>query len=101
MSLSEGSISNSNRVSIDLGPTTIVIVASLSIIIAACGVVMGLNLSKQAQQDADFKDLKTQEWLVERRLMDREAYDILNGQKLSTDQEFGPTGNLHRMAPKP
>jgi|HubBroStandDraft_4_1064222.scaffolds.fasta_scaffold932475_2 hypothetical protein len=97
---SDGSIANVTRVNVELGSATIAIVISLMIIIAACGVVMGLNLSKQAEMDADFKTMKTQEWLLERRLMDREALDIVNGTKLPTDDEHGATGNLQRMKPK-
>ena len=61
---------------------------------------MGLNLAKQAQMDQDYRDLKTQYWLVERRLMDREALDILHGTKIAGDDENGATGNLQRMKPK-
>ena len=98
VTLSEGSVHTSVRVGLE--SSTVAIVLSLMIVIAACGLVMGLNLSKQAQMDADFKTLKTQEWLVERRLMDREAYDILNGTKLPSDDIHGPTGNLQRMIPR-
>jgi hypothetical protein len=99
VSLREGSIYNGNRISVELGSATIAIVISLMIVIGACAAVLGMNLSKQMQMDADFKTLKTQEWLVERRLMDKEALDLINGQKLQSDTEFGPTGNLKRMVP--
>ena len=92
--------SSVNQIRIDLGAPTIAIVVSLVIVIGACGLVMGLNLAKQAEMDADFKALKTQEWLVERRIMDREAYDILNGHKTLADDIHGPTGNLQRMKPQ-
>lgn len=90
---------NINNVRVELGGVTLVLVVLLMGIIASCGIVMGLNLSRQDQMDADFKTLKTQEWLVERRLMDDEAYRIVNGQKLQSDNEYGPTGNLQRMKP--
>jgi hypothetical protein len=96
----EGNSHQITRVNIDFGAPTIAIVISLMIIIGACGLVMGLNLAKQAEMDADFKTLKTQEWLVERRLMDDEAYRILNGQKMPADDANGPTGNLQRMVPR-
>jgi len=92
--------SNVNRTSINLGGMTLVVIVILAVVIGACGVVMGLNLAKQAQMDADFKALKTQEWLTERRLMDREAYDIVNGFKVPGDDQNGPAGNLQRMKPK-
>lgn len=89
-----------NRISLNLGGATLIVVVLLMLIIAGNGLIMGLNLAKQSQQDQSFKDLKTQEWLVERRLMDDEAYRIVNGQKLASDDSFGPTGNIHRMKPK-
>lgn len=85
------------QISIGLGGITLAIVVGLLVIIAACGVVMGLNLAKQAQMDRDFNAMKTQEWLTERRLMDDEAYRILNHQKVPGDDAFGPTGNMKRM----
>jgi hypothetical protein len=96
----EGSIANVTRVHIDLGATTIVIVISLMVIIGACGVVMGLNLAKQAELDRQFLYMERQEALKERRLMDMEAYALLNGWKRPGDDTFGPTGNVERMTPK-
>lgn len=75
-------------------------IIALILVIAGCALVMGLNLAKQDQMDRDFKDMKTQDWLKERRLMDREAYDILNGRKVVGDDTNGPTGNLQRMKPE-
>jgi len=87
------------QVKIDLGAPTVAVVVMLVVVISACTLVMGLNLSKQARMDQDFRDMKTQGWLVERRLMDKEALDILHGDKLASDTEYGPTGNLQRMKP--
>jgi hypothetical protein len=100
-----------NSVRIGMEASTIAIVVSLLVIIFACGAVMGVNLSEQQalrrefatrQQtiSQDLKDQKTQIWLLERRLMDREALDIVNGTKLPSDDEHGATGNLQRMKPK-
>lgn len=89
---------------VDLGAPTMVLIITLVVIlvavIGATGAIMGLNLAKQAQMDQDFKDMKTQDWLKERRLMDREAYDIVNGLKKPGDDQNGPTGNLERMKQK-
>lgn len=93
-------IVNSQRMEIGLGKETLAVVLLLSVVIGACALIMGLNLSKQDRQDESFRAMKTQMWLVERRLMDREALDIINGQRLPSDTEFGPTGNLQRMKPK-
>lgn len=88
------------QVRIDLGSATVAIVVSLMIVIGACGVVMGLNLSRQQQLVQAFTYMERQEALKERRLMDMEAYALLNGWKRPGDDTFGPTGNVERMQPK-
>ena len=92
--------SATSRVNIELGAATIAIVVSLMLVIGACGVVMGLNLSRQAQLTQAFQYMERQEALKERRLMDMEAYALLNGWKRPGDDTFGPTGNVERMVPK-
>lgn len=84
----------------NLGPATLIVVCVLAAIIGACGVVMGLNLAKQAEMDRDFREASTRLMLNERRLMDKEAYDILNGNKYFSDDAHGPTGNVERMKPQ-
>jgi hypothetical protein len=98
--LDNGSIHNGNKIVIEAAAPTLVVIVSLMIVIATCGVVMGLNLAKQAEMDRDFRDAKTQEMLKERRLMDMEAYAMLNGWKRPGDDTFGPTGNMQRMVPR-
>lgn len=88
---------NQTVVRIELGKETLIIVLALTIVIGACAMIMGLNLAKQSQQDEDFRAMKTQMWLVERRLMDREALDLINGDRLPSDTEHGPAGNFQRM----
>lgn len=89
--------SQQTNIKISFGKETLAVVILLAVVIGVCGAVMGLNLSKQDQQDQSFRDMKTQMWLVERRLMDKEALDIINGTRLPSDTEHGPTGNLERM----
>lgn len=96
----EGNSHQITRVNVEFGGATIAIVVSLMLVIGSCGVVMGLNLAKQAEEDRSFRDMQTQEMLKERRLMDLEAYALLNGWKRPGDDTFGPTGNLQRMVPK-
>jgi hypothetical protein len=91
---------NVNSVKIEFGKEATTLIAILLLALGGCGVIMGMNLSRQAQQDEDFKAMKTQQWLLERRLMDKEAIDILHGDRLESDREYGPTGNLQRMKPK-
>ena len=73
---------------------------AMTLVIGACGVVMGLNLATQHQEDNDFKLAQTHALLLERRYMDIEAYAILNGWKVPGDDAHGPTGNMQRMKPK-
>lgn len=56
--------------------------------------------AEHARAIKEFNDTKTQMWLVERRLMDAEALDILHGKKLPSDDQYGATGNMQRMKPK-
>jgi hypothetical protein len=97
---SGGSSANQINISTNLGPATLIVVCVLAAIIGACGLVMGLNLAKQAEMDRDFREASTRLMLNERRLMDKEAYDILNGSKYFSDDAHGPTGNLERMKPQ-
>lgn len=92
--------SNVQVVRIGLGKETLAVVILLTVVIGACALIMGLNLAKQEQMDRDFRDAGTRLMLNERRLMDKEAYDILNGNKYLSDDTHGPTGNLERMKPK-
>lgn len=93
-------------VRIALGKETLAVVILLAIVIGACGLIMGLNLAKQADMDRAYAErtaalteemraVKTQEWLKERRLMDAEALLLREGFMKPTDTEFGPAGNLH------
>lgn len=92
-----GASANNINVNTNLGPATLIVVCVLAAIIGACGLVMGLNLSKQAQMDRDFRDIQTYQKLLERRYMDLEAYAMLNGWKIPGDDRNGPTGNPERM----
>jgi hypothetical protein len=100
VNLDNGSIHNGSKVIIEANGPTLVVIIMLVVVIAACGLVMGLNLGKQAEDDRQFRDLQVQVKLLERRAMDLEAYAELNGLKVPGDDSFGPTGNLKRMVPK-
>lgn len=76
------------------------VLAIFVFVVSACCLLLGMNLAKQAQMDQDYKDASTHLMLVERRLMDKEAYMILNSQKIPGDDTHGPTGNMQRMTPK-
>jgi uncharacterized protein YceK len=87
-------------VRIEVGKETLLIALALTLVIGGCGLVMGLNLAKQSQMDRDFRDMQTAQKLQERRWMDVEAYAMLNGWKIPSDDTHGPTGNLKRMRPQ-
>ena len=98
VSAAEGANVNVNRLGME--PATLIVVTFLGLVIGACGLVMGLNLAKQDFQDREFHDLQTRYMLLERRYVDMEAYALLNGWKIPSDDTHGPTGNLMRMKPK-
>lgn len=77
--------------------------------VATCALICGMCLiitiyavfakdQRLQQAQDDFRDMKTQYKLMERRYMDFEAYALLQGWKVPKDDSFGPTGNLERMA---
>lgn len=84
-------------VKIGLGKDTVSIIVALMLIVAVCTYTIGRNFAKQDQLDRDFRDATVQAKLAERRLMDMEAYAMLNGWKVPKDDQHGPTGNLDRM----
>jgi hypothetical protein len=51
---------NLAKVDIGLQGSTIAIILGFTIVIGACGLVMGLNLSKQSRQDEDMNALRRQ-----------------------------------------
>jgi hypothetical protein len=90
----------------DFGGQTLLTILVFSVLIGITGVMIGLDISERAQMSREFdklsesyKALTKQNWLLERRLMDKEALDIIHGDKLPSDTEFGATGNLQRMKP--
>lgn len=54
-------------------------------------------VSAVKNKDEDYRLMQTRYLLMERRYMDMEAYAMLNGWKIPSDDSFGPTGNLKRM----
>ena len=72
----------------------VVPICVLSMVLAMSSLVYAYHVDSVA------RDAKTQAWLAERRLMDMEAYAMLNGWKIPSDDQHGPTGNLQRMKPE-
>lgn len=71
-----------------------------------CGICMAISVyaifirdQRLQQTQEDFRDMKSQYKLMERRYMDFEAYALLKGWKVPRDDSFGPTGNIDRMKP--
>jgi len=87
---------NVNNVRIDLGGTTLAVVVLLVAIIGACGVVMGLNLARQAQMEEKYDDLRRQYRMTELKLDDWTVVVHRAGLVLPGDYTRGPQGNLDR-----
>ena len=106
---------NSNTVRFELGGFALV--AAFSVMFVCVGFSIWAYIYAQGTRDlldarsqawtmsfdslsSQMHDTKTQAWLAERRLMDMEAYAMLNGWKIPSDDQHGPTGNFQRMKPK-
>lgn len=91
----EGSNSNRNESSVRLEAGWYVIpLCVVSLVISAAALIYTYNVDRVA------REAKTQAWLSERRMLDIQAYAILNGWALPSDAENGPLGNLERMKRK-
>lgn len=78
----------------DMSAVTLVIVLALMIVIAACGVVMGLNLSRQQTLEDAFLKLDRQYRMTELKLDDWTVVAHRAGLQLPGDYTRGPQGNL-------
>ncbi len=81
-------------VRIDLGKETLAIVLVLAIVIGSCGVVMGLNLSRQRDMEDHFDDLRRQYRMTELKLDDWTVVAHRSRLVLPGDYARGPQGNL-------
>lgn len=88
--------SSVNNIRIELGGMTLVVVVLLAVVIGSCGLVMGLNLSKQQRLDEDFLDLKRQYRMTELKLDDWTVVGHRAGLVLPGDFARGPQGNLDK-----
>jgi len=81
-------------VRIELGKETLTIIVILAIVIGACGLVMGLNLSRQKEMEDRFDDLRRQYRMTELKLDDWTVVAHRSGLVLPGDYTRGPQGNL-------
>jgi hypothetical protein len=81
------------QVRMDLGGATLVVVAVLALVIGACGVVMGMNLSRQRELEDSFLKLDRQYRMVELKLDDWTVVAHRAGIVLPDDYARGPQGN--------
>jgi len=81
-------------VTVSLGRETLVLVALFAVIVGACGVVMGLNLSRQKDMEDHFDDLRRQYRMTELKLDDWTVVAHRSGLVLPGDYTRGPQGNL-------
>jgi hypothetical protein len=94
-----------NILRVDLGGTTLFVVAVLATIIGACGVVIGLDIAERAQMEREFQrgtaetsarlqDLQRQYRMTELKLDDWTVVAHRAGLQLPGDYTRGPQGNL-------
>lgn len=104
--------SSANHISINLGGATLIVVCVLALIIGACGVVMGLNLSEQhalvrefdrdtATTNERLQDLQRQYRMTELKLDDWTVVAHRSGLVLPGDYTRGPQGNPDAESFKP
>lgn len=90
----EGANVAKTDISINLGGATLVVVIVLALVIGACGVVMGLNLSRQRALEDAFLKLDRQYRMTELKLDDWTVVAHRSGLQLPGDYTRGPQGNL-------
>lgn len=83
-----------NIVRIEVGKETLAIVIALVLVIGACGVIMGLNLSRQRSLEDAFLKLDRQYRMTELKLDDWTVVAHRAGLALPGDYTRGPQGNL-------
>jgi hypothetical protein len=92
---------NVNKISIDLGAPTMVLIAGLFVVIFACGIVMGVDIVRSEQMKAAFENDQRQWRYAELK------YDELNlvmrraGLSVPGDLSQGVGGNLDPRSFKP
>jgi hypothetical protein len=78
----------------DLGAPTLIAVAALTLVVGACGVIMGFNLSRQRELEDAFLKLDRQYRMTELKLDDWTVVAHRSGLVLPGDYTRGPQGNL-------
>jgi len=82
------------QVKIDLGGVTLIAVVMLGVIVGACGVVMGIDISERSQREREFLKLDRQYRMTELKLDDWTVVAHRSGLHLAGDYTRGPQGNL-------
>lgn len=85
--------SSVNNIRIGFEGTTLGIVLSLVLVIAACGVVMGMNISEQRELERHYDALDRQSRMTELKLDDWTVVAHRAGLQLPGDYTRGPQGN--------
>ena len=82
------------EIKMDLGAPTLIAVAALTLVVGACGVIMGLNLSRQRELEDAFLKLDRQYRMTELKLDDWTVVAHRSGLVLPGDYTRGPQGDL-------
>ena len=91
---SASSGSSVNRITINLGGSTLIVVVMLASIIGACGIVMGIDIAERSVEERRFEDLQRQYRMTELKLDDWTVVAHRSGLVLPGDYTRGPQGNL-------
>jgi hypothetical protein len=89
----QGGLMNVNNVRFGFEGATLVVIVLLAVVIGACGVVMGLNLSRQADMAEKYDDLRRQYRMTELKLDDWTVVAHRAGLQFPGDYARGPQGN--------
>jgi hypothetical protein len=89
----QGGLTNVNNVRLGFEGATLVVIVIMAAVIGACGVVMGLNLSRQADMAEKYDDLRRQYRMTELKMDDWTVVAHRAGLQLPGDYARGPQGN--------
>lgn len=92
--INAGEGANVNVTKVELGDRMLLILIMLATLIGACGVVMGMNMSRQKSLEDAFLKLDRQSRMTELKIDDWTVVLHRAGLQLPGDYTRGPQGNL-------
>jgi len=104
--INAGDGANVNVTKVELGDRMLLVIFLMAALIGTCGVVMGMNMSRQKSLEDAFLKLDRQSRMTELKIDDWTVVLHRAGLQLPGDYTRGPQGNLdaesfHIQQPKP